>query len=217
MKLLIALLLVLSSIQVFATGKSLEKKSVEKSDAEFSLKVKKFAQDYQLGRAYQAKQIYFARNLKNKTSEVKHVPRDCRPGDQPDRENCFNAACSLMPSYLCDDQADITRVLEACRGSDGSCLTTACRHMPSYLCDDVSDITAIATVCRGSNGSCVDAICGKMPSYLCDDKSDLVSVLEICKDVSVSCVDAVCARLPSYQCDDLSDLKTIARQCAGRN
>jgi hypothetical protein len=147
---------------------------------------------------------------------VRPNPPYCPP-HQPSL-GCAEAVCQHVSSYDCNDQSDLTRIAQMCRGNwDGSCINEACSHLSSYDCNDLSDLERIAASCAGQNGACMKEVCSRVSSYDCNDLSDLDRIGKMCQgNWDGSCIQFVCSKLSSYDCDDLNDLEPIARSCAGQ-
>lgn len=190
--------------------KSLKNSALSK---DFKNQVYRLALDYQ----FQKSKMTTTKNsqpnfLKSLDSVYNYTHDYC----EPRYEDCLNAVCSRMSDFNCDSTSEVSEILEACRGTDGSCVRESCERMSSFECDDLSETTAIARSCKYVGYGCTAAVCSSMSSFRCDETEEIVAVNEMCQDTSGECIRAVCSRLTSYSCDSISELREIAQQCSGR-
>lgn len=138
--------------------------------------------------------------------------------EPPQIGSCINEVCSHLPSYKCDDTAELKQIAGICANNkNGTCIEAACSKLPSYKCDDLSELSQIAKSCSGTDGQCLNTVCAKLPSYKCDDLSEIEAITKSCNGLlDGGCVDAVCSKLPSYKCDDLSELEEVIKTCKGQ-
>lgn len=112
-------------------------------------------------------------------SQDKHD--DCYP--MPDRSSCVKYACSTVRTFQCDDQTEVQRVFEACRGNYGDqCLKKAISFLRNFEYDDLNEMEELAVGCRGVfDTGCVDFVCQRLGSFKCDDRQEIIAVLNQCK------------------------------------
>ncbi len=159
-------------------------------------------------------QSYLTTRPQSSTSAFGETDHDhCTPGNASD---CIEAACSLMPSYKCDDIGELQQIANSCKGNyNGACLRASCKKLPSHQCDDIAEVTKMASSCKGNYGdACVNLTCSLMPSYKCDELTELSSIANFCQHVDANCIKAVCDRLPSYKCDDIDEIREVAAACS---
>ncbi len=196
MKLLLVFLLLVTS--AFA-------KVEVKSSQDMSKLIQKYASEYQLQKFSSLK------------INLKLATHPCEDEPQSGGQNCLQTVCSHLPDYACNEQSEISQVLEACRGTNAACVDEVCSKLPSYACNEMSELSSIARSCRYAGPNCVETICGRLPEYACNEASEVEAVAVMCRHTSSSCIEAVCARLPSYACNEISELQVIASQCRGRD
>jgi hypothetical protein len=178
-------------------------------------KIDALASNYFLQKYQQKKQNLFETLARVGTE---HVPPGCDPYNPPPNSNeCVDAVCDRLGVYGCDEQSEITSVIQACRGVDGDCVEASCKRLGAFGCDEMSEIRNVTDNCRQVfDGRCMDVVCGKLGVYGCDEMSEIRNVGEICKGrVDSGCIESVCKRLGVYGCDEVSEIRQVAKSCGG--
>ncbi len=136
-----------------------------------------------------------------------------------DTQACVDVACAKLGNWGCDEQAEVTQVLRACRGNqDGGCVAAVCTKLGNWGCDEMREIEQVATACQANDGGrCVEVACGKLGNWGCDELSEVTKVTEACAGQydDAACVQSVCARLGTWGCDEMSEILQVLNECGG--
>ncbi|GAB4010064.1 MAG: hypothetical protein Fur0010_01870 [Bdellovibrio sp.] len=125
--------------------------------------------------------VYNSQQFVNFLSGEKDRQDDCYP--LPDRQSCVKFGCSTVRRFECNDQHEIQRMFEACKGNYGdTCLRKAVSFLRSFEFDDLDEMEELANGCRGLfDVSCVDFVCQRLGTFKCDDRQEIIAVLSQCK------------------------------------
>lgn len=148
--------------------------------------------------------------------EVQYNNHDC---DDYDRSNCLQTACSLMPSYKCDEPEELRAVARMCKQvRGGACIKDACSRLPSYKCDQLEEIDSVARLCSNLPFKAIDTACSFLSAHRCNDLRDLQAVGQVFQNTTyqtLRCLKYTCSQFPSYRCDELRELATVVDICQG--
>jgi len=142
----------------------------------------------------------------------------CEEGQGSPNLGCVEIICKKLGTFGCDDQSEVLRVSQMCRGNrTGKCVETLCEKLGTFGCDDIGEIERVAQSCKGNfSQGCVAFACEKLGTFGCDDVSEVERVAAACKHNRGSeCIAAVCSKLGTFGCDDISEIESVARSCGG--
>lgn len=138
-------------------------------------------------------QQYQAQVRKNKEAKERRLgeaPNDhtcacgatCGCKTPPSPTACVEFVCKKLGSFGCDEQAEVIRVVRACRGTYGfACVETVCGKLGSFGCDEIAEIERVAGACRGNvDGECIKFICSKLGSFGCDEIQEIEPIAKEC-------------------------------------
>lgn len=151
-----------------------------------------------------------------KSTQEKHFdnPGHCSPNST----SCMKAACTKLPRRECDDDSEIKRVIEMCRGNvNGDCVQNATRRLETSDIDDLHEMEKIAIECRSNlGGTCIALYINNLSENDVDDDYEVIKFIKKCSGVSnevADCAAFTCSRLSASSCDDDYEIDRVLKSC----
>lgn len=161
--------------------------------------------------------LYYKNHLSSQEKSLSiSNPGECHPGQRP--VSCMRAVCEKLDADECDDNHEIQKVVEMCKGNvNGECFQSATRRLEKSDIDDMYEAQKVAVACREIQGSsCIDLFINKLDTNDVDDDYEVLKIIPQCKGVSdevADCAAFSCSKMSASNCDDDYEIVKVLKSC----
>ena len=158
--------------------------------------------------------LYYKDQIQNTQNKSFDNPGQCNPNST----SCMRAACGKLPKDECDDDSEIRRVIEMCKGNvNGECVQNATKRLDASDIDDIYEMEKVAIECRSNlGGACVGLYINNLSENDVDDDYEAINYIKKCSGVTnevADCAAFTCSRLSANSCDDDYEIDRVLKSC----
>ena len=158
--------------------------------------------------------LYYKDQIQNTQNKSFDNPSQCNPNST----SCMRAACGKLPKDECDDDSEIRRVIEMCKGNvNGECVQNATKRLDASDIDDIYEMEKVAIECRSNlGGACVGLYINNLSENDVDDDYEAINYIKKCNGVTnevADCAAFTCSRLSANSCDDDYEIDRVLKSC----
>lgn len=157
---------------------------------------------------------------KDQAQNIAHDKSLENPGQcNPQSMSCLRATCSRLSPSNCDDDYEIKKIIEMCKGGvSGDCVFNSTRRMRPSNVDDIYEMQKIINECKSNiGGSCIDIYITRLSEINVDDDYEVTKYLKKCSGISndvADCASFTCSKLSAISCDDDYEIDRIIKTCS---
>lgn len=157
---------------------------------------------------------------KDQAQNIAHDKSFDNPGQcNPQSMSCLRATCTRLSPSNCDDDYEIKKVIEMCRGGvSGDCVFNSTKRMSPSNVDDTYEMEKIINECKSNiGGSCIDVYITRLSESSVDDSYEVTKYLKKCSGISndvADCASFTCSKLSASSCDDDYEIDRIIKTCS---